>query len=309
MFTAPTAFRAIRASDPEGKFRTKYDLSSLQLFFIAGERSDPSTVEWCQKIFHHRVPVIDNYWQTETGAPICSATRNGIDQLPSVLVGSCGVPVPGWNIRFSAGGDLVAKLPLPPGCLTCLWKRPTDMTLIYLSQKQTDGEILYSTFDVGQQDSNGFVHVMSRSDDVLNVAAHRLSTGQLEQALGACSFTAESAVVGRPCDLKGQRPVAFVVLKDGTLSMSLNEEERKQEIKRLEKELNDKLRSDVGPIATSEIIIVPKLPKTRSGKVLRKLLREMVAGVERKNLSISPTIEDLSNVDVLFEIVMKHLGK
>jgi propionyl-CoA synthetase len=324
MFCAPTAMRAIRAvigdDNNASSIRNKYDTSSLKLFFVAGERSDPSTVRWCQKVLG--VTTVDNYWQTETGAPISSAPFDPETKTLKVKIGSGGQAAPGWDLRVQstdseftdAPNALVAAFPLAPGVFTQLWKRPGDLFKIYCcssnnnntNKKETESsdEFFYQTFDAGFIDEEQFLHIMSRSDDVINVSAHRLSTGQLEQAIATHSAIAESAVVGKPCDLKGSRPVAFVVVKAGYLH---DQQYSSSSASSLEKSVNECLRSIVGPIASSEIIVVPKLPKTRSGKVLRKLLREIVSGVDRANLNISPTIEDLENVDVLVEIVKSKI--
>ena len=282
LFTAPTAFRAIRREDPEGKLLSNYDLSSLRALFLAGERCDPDTLNWAEKKLE--VPVIDHWWQTESGWAM-AANPMGIEPL-EVKAGSPTVAVPGYDIRVlddnglevapGETGNIVCKLPLPPGTLPTLWGNRQRFHDTYLSRF----EGYYLTGDAGIVDENGYVWVMSRIDDVINVAGHRLSTGALEEALATNPVVAECAVIGVSDTLKGEMPLGFVVLNAGA---EVDEED-------LRKELVKTVRELVGPIATPrDILVVKRLPKTRSGKILRGTMRKIA---EKQEYTMPATIED-----------------
>lgn len=282
LFTAPTAFRAIRREDPEGELLRQHDISSLQTLFLAGERCDPDTLHWAEKQL--KIPVIDHWWQTESGWAM-SANPMGIEALP-VKAGSPTVAVPGYDIRvlddegnevpMGESGNIVVKLPLPPGTLPTLWGNEQRYYDTYLSRFKG----YYLTGDAGVMDEEGYLWVMSRIDDVINVAGHRLSTGALEEALATHPVVAECAVIGVEDKLKGEMPFGFVVLNSGVqVDQSI-----------LKKELVQTVRSQVGPIATPrDILVVPRLPKTRSGKILRGTMRKIA---EKQDYKMPATIED-----------------
>ena len=282
MFTAPTAFRAIKQQDPDGKLIQDYDLSKLRTLFLAGERCDPDTLHWAEDKLG--IPVIDHWWQTETGWAI-AANCVGIERLP-VKAGSVGPAAPGWDVRaLHSNGDevgpgepgaIACKLPLPPGSLTGLWQAEDRFRSSYL--KTFPG--YYETGDAGFIDENGYVNVMSRTDDVINVAGHRLSTGSLEEVLAGHSDVAECAVIGAADKLKGQLPVGFLVLKAGV-------DRDRSEIVR---EAVSLVREQVGPVAAfKNAVVVDRLPKTRSGKILRGTMRKIADSEEYK---VPATIED-----------------
>ena len=282
MFTAPTAFRAIKQQDPDGKLIQNYDLSSLRTLFLAGERCDPDTLHWAENKLG--IPVIDHWWQTETGWAI-AANCVGIERL-RVKAGSVGPAAPGWDVRalHSNGeevepgepGAIACKLPLPPGSLTGLWQAEDRFRSSYLETFPG----YYETGDAGFIDADGYVNVMSRTDDVINVAGHRLSTGSLEEVLAGHSDVAECAVIGAADKLKGQLPVGFLVLKAGV-------DRDRSEIVR---EAVSLVREQVGPVAAfKNAIVVDRLPKTRSGKILRGTMRK-IADSEEYNMPA--TIED-----------------
>jgi len=282
MFTAPTAFRAIKQQDPEGVLIQNYDLSSLRTLFLAGERCDPDTLHWAESKLG--IPVIDHWWQTETGWPI-AANCVGIERLP-VKAGSVGPATPGWDVRtLDATGDevepgeagaIACKLPLPPGSLTGLWQAEDRFRSSYLATFPG----YYETGDAGFIDDDGYISVMSRTDDVINVAGHRLSTGALEEVLAGHSDVAECAVIGAADKLKGQLPVGFLVLKAGA---GRGHDEIIGEAVSL-------VREQVGPVAAfKNAIVVGRLPKTRSGKILRGTMRKIADSEEFK---VPATIED-----------------
>jgi propionyl-CoA synthetase len=284
MFTAPTTFRAIKKDDPCGALIKNYDLSGFKALFLAGERCDPDTLHWAQS--HLRVPVIDHWWQTETGWPIC-ANCLGIEQLP-VKPGSSTKPVPGMDVRVvdlqnreAKRGDigaLVIKLPLPPGTFPTLWNADERFVDSYLSQFPG----YYKTADAGYMDEDDYVYVMSRTDDIINVAGHRLSTGAIEEVLASHADVAECAVVGVHDELKGQIPVGFLVLKKGI-------DRDPDEITR---EVVQRVRQKIGPVAAFRTaVVVPALPKTRSGKILRGTMQKIADGDDYK---IPATIDDPS---------------
>ena len=287
LFTAPTAFRAIRREDPTAALLKQYDISSLRALYLAGERCDPDTLHWAENQL--KVPVIDHWWQTESGWPM-SANPMGIEHM-QVKAGSPTVAVPGYDIRVlddegrelprGQSGYIMVKLPLPPGNLNTLWGNQQRFYDAYLSRF----EGYYLTGDAGIMDEEGYLWVMSRIDDVINVAGHRLSTGALEEALASNAHVAECAVIGVYDKLKGEMPLGFVVLNSGT---EVDENE-------LKKSLVIVVRSQVGPIATPrDIHIVPRLPKTRSGKILRGTMRNIADG---KKYKTPATIEDPGVLD------------
>ena len=274
-FTAPTAFRAIKRDDPEGKLIRARDLSRFRALFLAGERADPPTVQWAEE--HLKVPVIDHWWQTETGWPI-GANCLGIERLP-VKHGSCTRAVPGWDVRVLEAdavgearelkpgeiGALAIKLPLPPGALPTLWQQDERFVDSYLSAYPG----YYQTADAGLIDADFYIHVMTRTDDIINVAAHRLSTGEIEEVVAAHPDVAECAVMGVADPLKGQVPLGLVVLKAGVARPP----------GAIEDEVVALVRRRVGPIASLKtVLIVERLPKTRSGKILRGTMRAIADG-------------------------------
>ena len=291
MFTAPTAYRAIKKEDADGELMKQYDLSSLRTLFLAGERLDPDTYEWASARLG--IPVVDNWWQTETGWPIAANLR-GLEPMP-IKPGSPSVRVPGYDVQVlddtgapaPAGqeGAICIKLPMPPGTLPTLWNDDERYVSGYLSA--FDG--YYLTGDGGLIDEDGYLFVMGRTDDVLNVAGHRLSTGSIEAALAGHPAVAECAVIGVADDFKGQIPRGLVVLKGGIDAAAEGEQ--------ISRELIQRVRSEVGAVAAlKQVDIVPALPKTRSGKILRKTMREIADG---KVPSVPGTIEDASVLDLL----------
>ncbi|MBM7786821.1 propionyl-CoA synthetase [Tenggerimyces flavus] len=282
LFTAPTALRAIKKEDPSGTMLGDYDLSSLRTLFLAGERLDPDTYSWSSELLG--VPVVDNWWQTETGWPICASPR-GLEELP-LKAGSPSVPVPGYDVRVldEAGaevptgqeGAICVKLPLPPGTLPTLWNDDERYVSSYLARYPG----YYLSGDGGYIDNDGYVFVMGRTDDVINVAGHRLSTGSMEAVLAQHPAVAECAVIGVADPLKGQLPRGFVVLKAG---VSVQEEDLATELVQL-------VREQIGPVAAFRTVsVVPALPKTRSGKILRRTMREIADG---GTPNVPSTIED-----------------
>jgi propionyl-CoA synthetase len=291
LFTAPTAFRAIRQQDPEGRHIERYDLSGFRALFLAGERCDPETLGWAEQKLG--VPVIDHWWQTETGWAI-AANCLGIERLP-VVPGSPTRAVPGWDVRVVDGdgeelprgeiGALVVKLPMPPGSSPTLWNADERFREIYLSTFPGH----YQTADAGYLDENGYLFVMSRTDDIINVAGHRLSTGAIEEVLAAHPDVAEAAVIGVSDELKGQLPVGFLVLKAGA--------ERPHD--EIVAEVVQLVRERIGPVASFKLaVVVERLPKTRSGKILRGTMRRIADGEE---YSTPPTIDDPATLDEMGE--------
>ena len=291
MFTAPTAFRAIKKEDPAGDFARKYDLSGLRYLFLAGERLDPETYRWAGELLG--IPVIDHWWQTETGWPI-AADLMGLDPLPT-KPGSPSVPVPGYDLHIvdpvsgadvppGTTGEIVLRLPLPPGCLTTLWGDDQRFIESYLVQFPG----AYITGDGGFRDRDGYVYVMGRTDDVINVAGHRLSTGEMEEILASHPAVAECAVIGVNDPLKGQIPRGFVVLKAGI--------ETGPDV--LSAELVGLVRARIGAVAAlRRVDVVAGLPKTRSGKILRKTMRGIADG--NNDELVPSTIEDSATLDAL----------
>lgn len=293
VFTAPTAIRAIKKEDPNAEHLARNDTSSLQAFFFAGERLDPDTYEWASG--HLKVPIIDNWWQTETGWPIAANLR-GLQPMP-IKPGSPSFPVPGYDVRImdaasnelpvGSEGDIVIKLPLPPGTLPTLWGDDDRYVASYLSEHPG----YYTSGDGGYFDDDGYLHVMGRTDDVINVAGHRLSTGSMEAVVASHPAVAECAVIGVHDDLKGQIPRAFVVLKAGT---SIDARE-------LQEDIVQAVRDQIGPVAAfKEVVVVPALPKTRSGKILRRTMRGIAAG---RDEPVPSTIEDPAVLDHLREVL------
>jgi propionyl-CoA synthetase len=289
LFTAPTAFRAIKREDPAGDYIRKYDLSCFRTLFLAGERCDPDTLLWAEKQL--AVPVIDHWWQTETGWPI-GANCIGLGMLP-VKPGSCTKPVPGYDVRalgddgreLAAGqiGNLAIKLPLPPGCLPTLWSNDEGFQNSYLSGYSG----YYLTADAGYRDDEGYLWVMSRTDDIINVAGHRLSTGAMEEVLSAHPDVAECAVVGVAEAIKGEIPLGLVVLKAGV--------QRPHD--EIVAEVVEMVRERIGPVASFKVAsVVKQLPKTRSGKILRGTIKKIADGVDYR---VPPTIDDPAILDAI----------
>ena len=286
-FTAPTAFRAIKREDYAGDYLRPYDLSKFRTLFLAGERCDPDTLAWAHKQLG--VPVIDHWWQTETGWPI-GANCVGLELLP-IKPGSCGRVVPGYEVDVlddegapvaeNQIGNIAIKLPLPPGCLPTLWNNDDAYRQSYLESYPG----YYKTSDAGYKDEDGYLWIMSRTDDIINVAGHRLSTGALEEVLASHTDVAECAVIGVADELKGEVPLGLVVLKRG---VERSEEEIVAALIRL-------VREKIGPVASFKVAtVVNRLPKTRSGKIVRGTIKKIADGVEYR---IPPTIEDATVID------------
>jgi len=295
MFTAPTAFRAIKREDPAGALIKNYDLSNFKALFLAGERCDPDTLYWAEH--HLKVPVIDHWWQTETGWPIC-ANCLGIEPI-KVKAGSPSKPVPGMDVHVVDAenhdtkpgeiGALVIKLPLPPGTFLTLWNADDRFVASYLSQFPG----YYTTADAGFIDEDGYVYVMARTDDIINVAGHRLSTGAMEEVLASHPDVAECAVIGVYDGLKGQLPIGFLVLKTGT-------ERNPDEIVH---DVVEMVRHRIGPVAAFRTaMVVPALPKTRSGKVLRGTMQKIADG---QDFSMPATIDDRSVLKDITEALQR----
>jgi propionyl-CoA synthetase len=282
LFTAPTAFRAIKRDDPEGRLIAGHDLAHFRALFLAGERSDPPTLAWAEEML--KVPVIDHWWQTESGWPM-AANCLGIERL-AVKHGSPTRAVPGWDIRVVDGdgrevkrgetGAIVARLPLPPGSLPTLWNADERYRDSYL--RTFPG--CYQTGDAGFMDDDGYLYVMARTDDIINVAGHRLSTGAMEEVLAAHPDVAECAVIGVADQLKGQVPLGFLVLKAGV----------EREAAKVVNEVIAMVRDRIGPVAAfKSATLVKRLPKTRSGKILRGTMQKIADGLDYK---IPATIDD-----------------
>jgi len=296
IFAAPTAFRAIRKEDPEAQLLEKYDLSCLESVFMAGERLDPPTYEWTKE--KTGKPVIDHWWQTETGWAIAS-NLIGIETLPT-KPGSATKPVPGFNIQIldalghpvppNTQGAIAIKLPLPPSCLATIWGDFDRFASGYLSEYPG----YYCSGDGGYIDEDGYLFVMGRTDDVINVAGHRLSTGEMEEILAAHDAVAECTVIGVYDSLKGQVPVGLVLLKDGSKISDAD----------LQTELVAMVRNEIGAVAClKQVLVVPRLPKTRSGKILRKLLRQIA---EDQTFVVPSTIDDPASIDEIKAIMQDN---
>jgi propionyl-CoA synthetase len=294
LFTAPTVFRAVKREDPNGDYIRKYDLSQFRTLFLAGERCDPDTLLWAQDQL--KVPVIDHWWQTETGWPI-GANCVGLGMLP-VKPGSCTKPVPGYDVRVlnersaeapaSQIGSIVIRLPLPPGCLPTLWNNDAGYRASYLESFPD----YYLTADAGYKDEDGYLWIMSRTDDIINVAGHRLSTGAMEEVLAAHPDVAECAVVGVNDALKGEIPLGFIVLKAGV----------QRDGKTIVPELVQMMRDRIGPVAAFKVAtVVKRLPKTRSGKILRGTIKKIADGEEYR---LPATIDD----PVILEEIARSLA-
>jgi propionyl-CoA synthetase len=287
MFTAPTAFRAIKKEDPKGEHIKRYDLSRFRTLFLAGERADPETIKWAET--NLRVPVYDHWWQTETGWPICG-NPVGLGALP-VKYGSPTVPMPGYDlqaldsqarpVKTGETGTLAIKLPLPPSALPTLWKNDRRFRDSYLAEFPG----YYTTSDAGYLDADGYAYVMARTDDVINVAGHRLSTGQMEEVVARHKDVAECAVVGVADAMKGQIPAGFIVLNAGV----------NRPPGEIEGEVVKLVREEIGPVAAFKTVMtVKRLPKTRSGKILRGTMRQIADGEEWK---MPATIDDPAILD------------
>jgi propionyl-CoA synthetase len=287
MFTAPTAFRAIKKEDPQGKFLAQYDLAKFRTLFLAGERADPDTIMWAEKLL--KVPVIDHWWQTETGWAI-AGNPVGLGMLP-VKYGSPTVTMPGYDLRVvdeacrevapGTMGSIVLKLPLPPACLPTLWNADERMRESYLDEFPG----YYKTADAGFKDEDGYVFVMGRTDDIINVAGHRLSTGGMEEVLASHPAVAECAVLGIKDELKGEVPCGFIVLKSGVNRPPAE----------IEKECIALIREKIGPVAAFKLVItVARLPKTRSGKILRGTIKKIADG---ESWTMPATIDDPAVLD------------
>lgn len=295
LFSAPTAFRAIKKEDPEGEFIKQYDLSNLDSIFMAGERLDPPTLEWVESKADK--PVIDHWWQTETGWAI-AGNPTGIEMMP-VKAGSATKPIPGYQVEIlnemgmpvgaNQQGFVALKRPLPPSCLPTVWRNHDRYKTGYLSQFPG----YYVSGDGGYLDEDGYLFIMGRIDDVINVAGHRLSTGEMEEIVGGHPAIAECAVVGIHDELKGQLPLGFVVLKDGVKIDDLT----------LEFELVGKVRNEIGSVACfKHALVVDRLPKTRSGKILRRTIRQIADGDQ---YVVPSTIDDPSSLGEI-ERVLKR---
>ena len=293
LFTAPTAFRAIKKEDPEGKLIGDYDLSKFRILFLAGERADPDTIQWAER--HLKIPVLDHWWQTETGWPI-AGNPVGLGLLP-VKYGSPCVPMPGYHMEVLSDegeplapnelGNIVIKMPLPPGCLPTLWNADDRFREAYL----TEFPGYYQTADAGYMDDDGYLFIMARTDDIINVAGHRLSTGGMEEVVAAHPDIAECAVVGIADKLKGQLPAGFFILNSGVT----------RDVAEIEKEVIALVRQKIGPVAAFKIAIpVLRLPKTRSGKILRGTIQKIADGEEYK---VPATIDDPAILDEISEVL------
>ncbi|MGB5417960.1 AMP-binding protein, partial [Algibacter sp.] len=300
MFTAPTAIRAIKKEDPNGTFLKQYDLSHLKYQFLAGERCDAATLKWTEQML--KVPVIDHWWQTESGWPML-ANMAGVE-LATVKPGSATFPVCGYNIQIMSNegeivpngteGFVVVKLPLPPGNLINIWGNPERFEAGYLNRFPG----YYFSGDGGYKDKDGYVYITGRVDDVINVAGHRLSTAEMEEVVASHSSVAECAVIGINDDLKGQIPLALAVAKlENKLAESV-----------IQTEVVKDVRKAIGPVAAlKQVILVKRLPKTRSGKILRKLLRSIA---DQEAYKIPSTIDDPSIITEIENTFKSHkVGK
>lgn len=295
LFTAPTAFRAVRKEDPEATQLSKYDTSSLKRIYLAGERLDPPTYEWLKE--NTNLPILDHWWQTETGWAIC-CNPAGIEMM-ATKPGSSTVPSPGYDVRVvnmdgsvvpdGEQGQIAVKLPLPPGCLMTVWGDDERFLNSYL--RPIPG--YYSSGDGGYIDEDGYVFIMGRTDDVINVAGHRLSTGEMEEVVASHPAIAECCVVGAHDDLKGQLPIGLVLIKDGA---TIDPDE-------LEEELVEMVREKIGAIACfRRAIVVERLPKTRSGKILRRVIRQIA---DQEEYSVPSTIDDPAILEEISE-ALRH---
>ena len=293
LFSAPTAFRAIKKADPDSHCLKPYTLTKLESVFMAGERLDPATYNWVKDLLNK--PVIDHWWQTETGWAICSNPM-GVEER-AVKPGSSTLPSPGFDIRIldddgkgvgkNVQGNVALKLPLPPSCLSTIWGNHDRFREGYLTR--FDG--YYTSGDGGYIDEDGYVFIMGRTDDIINVAGHRLSTGEMEEVIATHPDVAECAVIGVKCEIKGQKPLGLVLLKDGV----------KKSESILTSELISSVRNEIGAVASfKDAKVVQRLPKTRSGKILRKLIRQIADGDE---YSIPSTIDDPSCLSEIEQVL------
>jgi propionyl-CoA synthetase len=296
MFTAPTAFRAIKKEDPQGKLFARYDLSKFRTLFLAGERADPDTIVWAENLL--KVPVIDHWWQTETGWAI-AGNPVGLGMLP-VKHGSPTVAMPGYDVRIvdescrevaaNKMGSIVVKLPLPPACLPTLWQQDERFKESYLAEFPG----YFKTADAGFKDEDGYVYVMGRTDDIINVAGHRLSTGGMEEVLASHPDVAECAVLGIKDELKGEVPCGFIVLKAGVNRPPTE----------IEKECIALVREKIGPVAAFKLAItVARLPKTRSGKILRGTIKKIA---DHDPWTMPATIDDPAILDEIGAALKGH---
>jgi propionyl-CoA synthetase len=296
LFTAPTAFRAIKKEDPKGALLGRYDLAKFRTLFLAGERADPDTLKWAEALL--KVPVIDHWWQTETGWCI-AGNPMGLGALP-VKHGSPTVPMPGYDVRIvdeanrevaaNKMGSIVIKLPLPPGCLPTLWQADERFTESYL----TEFPGCYKTADAGFKDDDGYLYIMGRTDDIINVAGHRLSTGGMEEVLASHPDVAECAVIGIKDELKGEVPCGFIVLKAGV----------NRPPNQIEAEIVQLVREKIGPVAAFKLAItVARLPKTRSGKILRGTMKKIA---DRESWTMPATIDDPVILDEIGAALKGH---
>ena len=295
-FTAPTAFRAVKAQDPEGKLAGDFDLSKLRTIFLAGERADPDTIHWLERVSGK--PVIDHWWQTETGWTICGNPA-GLGLMP-VKYGSPAVPMPGYDLRVLSDegeevgpgtlGNIVLRLPLPPGALPTLWNAEGRFRDAYLSAFPDH----YNTSDAGMVDEDGYVFVMARTDDIINVAGHRLSTGAMEEVIASHPDVAECAVVGIADDLKGQLPMGLMILNAGVA----------RETGEIEREVVALVRERIGPVAAFRLAVpVTRLPKTRSGKILRATVQKIADG---ETVKVPATIDDPAILDEIRDVLVER---
>ncbi len=296
LFTAPTAFRAIKKEDPDGKFFSKYNLSSFKSLFLAGERADPDTIKWAENLLN--VPVIDHWWQTETSWAI-SSNCTGIE-MQKTKYGSACKAVPGYDVKIikpdhsiaepNEMGDIVVKLPLPPGTFPTLWNADKRYEENYMSNYKG----YYQTYDAGHIDEDGYIWIMSRTDDIINVAGHRLSTGAIEEVLSEHQSVAECAVLGIADKLKGQLPIGLVVLKSGV----------EKDNETISKECIKMVRDKIGPVAAFKVVIVIKrLPKTRSGKILRGTIRKIA---DKENYKMPATIDDPAILEEITQSLIEN---
>jgi propionyl-CoA synthetase len=296
MFTAPTAFRAIKKEDPQGKLFARYDLSKFRTLFLAGERADPDTIVWAENLL--KIPVIDHWWQTETGWAI-AGNPVGLGMLP-VKHGSPTVAMPGYDVRIvdegcrevapNQMGSIVVKLPLPPSCLPTLWQQDERFKESYLTEFPGH----YKTADAGFKDEDGYIYVMGRTDDIINVAGHRLSTGGMEEVLASHPDVAECAVLGIKDELKGEVPCGFIVLKAGVNRPPTE----------IEKECIALIREKIGPVAAFRLAVtVARLPKTRSGKILRGTMKKIA---DRDPWTAPATIDDPAILDEIGAALKQH---
>ena len=286
-FTAPTAFRAIKAADPEASFLAQHDVSGLRTLFLAGERADPETIRWAEQKL--QIPVIDHWWQTETGWTI-AGNPMGLGLLP-IKLGSPAVPMPGYDVQIldDAGqplapgemGNVAVKLPLPPSCLPTLWNAEDRFRKSYLDNFPG----YYETGDAGYMDGDGYLFIMARTDDIINVAGHRLSTGAMEEIVAEHADIAECAVLGIADEMKGQIPAGFVVLNAGV----------DRDIDDIQKDLIAMVRDRIGPVAAFKTVVaVKRLPKTRSGKILRATVQKIA---DQQPYKMPATIDDPAILD------------